>query len=118
MSNLAEQNALTAASVARGDYNPTPTEVARHILDQSAGAAEIDNTTRAAHALLAFFPSYDDAEVKTGLIDCITDILHLCDLAGFSFAEVEKKARTHYQRELMAHGAAHDIVLRTAIEQN
>lgn len=118
MSNLsehiAEQDALTAAAADRGDFDPTPAERAQEIID-AAGGGEVNNTARAAMGLLAFLPSYDDDTVKVGLTDLISDLLHLCDLAGFSFAEIEKSARHNYQRELMSMGAAHDAALSKAI---
>jgi hypothetical protein len=148
MSNLAdheaEQAAITAACeaglcdhpdcaamgamIASRDYAaqfppaPTPCERAQQIMDDTAdnGAEEGDypNRRRAARVLLAIAPAYDDDTTEQGIQDAITDLMHLCDLAGWSFIDMKRAAYLNYWREVDELRIATDDALRAAIHAN
>ena len=130
MSNLAtheaEQAAITAlcATGACGHYrcNESPTERAQQIMDETAAAMDADmdypNRRRAARILLAIAPSYDDFDIKTGIQDALTDLFHLCDLAGWDFDDLQRAAHAGYMEERHIIGIATDDALRAAIERN
>ena len=100
----------------------TPCERAQEVMDETAtlGAEEGDYQTRrrAARILLAIAPAYDDDDTRTGVQDALSDLLHLCDLAGWDFADMLDSARRNYQDEAHDIGTATDDALRAAIERN
>ena len=130
MSNLAtheaEQAAITAMCEAgecdHPECNPSPCERAQEVMDETAtlGAEEGDypNRRRAARILLAIAPAYDDDDTQTGIQDAMSDLLHLCDLAGWDFHQMLDAARLNYQDEAHDLGPATDDALRAAIERN
>ena len=130
MSNLAtheaEQAAITAlcATGACGHFrcNESPTERAQEVMDETAtlGAEEGDypNRRRAARILLAIAPEYDDDTTQQGIQDAMSDLFHLCDLAGWDFHQMLDAARRNYQDEAHDLGPATDDALRAAIERN
>lgn len=75
-----------------------------------------DNARRAARALRTIYPEYDDDTAKTGIMDCLADIRHLCDLMGWSFAELDKDAHYNYSTEVSDFGVAEHAKLRSAVE--
>jgi hypothetical protein len=92
----------------------TPCERAQEIVD-----GDVHTTAcRAARALLAIAPSYDENDTKTGIQDALSDLLHLCDLAGWSFEQMLEAARLNYMEEIHDLGLAADDALRLAIEEN
>lgn len=120
MSNLethmAEQDAITAQWEA-SRTTLTPCERAQQIMDETEGDPD-QNRRRAARIALAILPAYDDDTAKMGIQDALSDMLHLCDLAGWDFAEIEQLARKAYRREVRDLGAAADAALRRAVEEN
>lgn len=117
----ADQAAITAACEAGAcdhpECNRTPCEVAQAIMDETEANPD-DNRRRAARIALAILPAYDDDTAKQGIIDAITDLLHLCDLAGWSFTHIEDQARRTYAREISELDIAADNKLFRAIERN
>lgn len=117
----AEQAAITAACVAgtcdHQECNPTPCEVALTIMADTSENTD-DNRRRAARILLAIAPAYDDDTTDQGLKDALADLLHLCDLMGLDFSDLEADARGNYLREVQDLGVASDEELRRAIERN
>ncbi|MDP2047573.1 MAG: hypothetical protein Q8K33_01585 [Cypionkella sp.] len=132
MSNLeeheAEQAAITAMCEAGTCDHPdcwgnlTPCERAEQIMDETAKMADEDvdyqSHRRAARSLLCWAPAYDDDTIETGAQDMLTDFLHLCDLAGWDFADLVDRARAHYEVEVHDMGTAKDEALCKLIERN
>lgn len=130
MSNLetheAEQAAITALCEAgecgHPACNPTPCERAQEVMDETAKLINVGpdypNRRRAARILLAIAPAYDDDDTKTGIQDAMSDLLHLCDLAGWDFQIMLDAARRNYQDEAHDLGPATDDALKLAIERN
>ena len=125
MSNLAtheaEQRAITEQwENCRADL--TPCERAQQIMDETAelGAEDHDyqNRRRAARIALAILPAYDDDTAEQGIEDAITDLMHLCDLVGWDFAQKCEAGRRNYLFEINELGQASDDALRIAIERN
>lgn len=124
MSNLetheAEQIAITAQWEATRAQQ-TPCERALEIMEETEGQmneeAEYPTSRRAARALLAFAPSYDDDTAKQGLTDFLADAMHLCDAAGWTFSTILDRARQHYACEAHSLGKAADPALRRALEK-
>ena len=124
MSNLttheAEQDAITAAYEAERNFSPC--ERAQEVMDETQNLPATEhnyhNRRRAARILLAIAPAYDDDDTKTGIQDALSDLLHLCDLAGWDFAEMTDDARRNYLAEVHDLGTATDDALRAAIERN
>ena len=122
MSNLethcAEQDAITAAYEAgEGDNRysgMSSTEAARSIMDETEDGPD-DIRRRAARALLCYMPSYEDGP-KASLADFLTDLMHLCDLAGWDFDAIERQARRHYLVEIDELGLAKDPAFAAVIE--
>lgn len=114
----AEQAEITAACEAGTCDHPycgmNAAEIAQHFLD--GGGALDDNRQRAARAYLTFAPAYGDTP-KDGLGDFLADLLHLCDLAGWDFAEIEKAARRNYLAEVGELGTARDAGFSRAIQE-
>lgn len=100
----------------------TPCERAQQIMDETEAAADADgeypNRRRAARIILAIAPAYDDDDTQTGIQDAMSDLLHLCDLAGWDFQIMLDAARRNYQDEAHELGPATDDALRAAIERN
>ena len=123
MSNLAtheaEQAEITASCEAGTCDHPycgmSSTEAAQSIVDTTADEPD-DNRRRAARALLCYLPSYDEGP-KSSLTDFMTDLLHLCDLAGWDFAETVKDARRNYQSEIGDLGVASDPAFAAIIAE-
>jgi len=40
-------------------------------------------------------------DFDSALIDLLTDLLHLCDVRGADFADLERRARNHYRDEML-----------------
>jgi hypothetical protein len=146
MSNLetheAEQAAITAACeagtcdhpdcaamgamIASREYaaqspaDPTPCERAQQIMDEwnQSDDDQDNNARRAARILLAIAPAYDDADTETGIQDALSDLMHLCDLAGWSFHDMAGAAFRNYTRETLELGPAADNALCAAIQVN
>lgn len=95
-------------------YRAPALDEAQRIIDEVGN--DDDNRRRAARALLAVSPAYEDAP-KDALCDFLADALHLCDLAGWNFAEIEKSARRNYSAEVVELGAAKDPALARAIQE-
>lgn len=120
MSNLhdheAEQAQNTAACEAGVCDHPScgmdVGDIAQQIMDE---VHSDDNNRRAARALLCYLPTYEE-DPKTSLSDFLTDLLHLCDLAGWDFARIERDARSNYMQERADMGIADHAQLRRAIE--
>jgi hypothetical protein len=53
-------------------------------------------------ALLSLRDDYDQ-DIRTTLIDLLTDARHWCDRRGQSFAELDRQAYGHYLVELHEH---------------
>ncbi|MFV1626843.1 hypothetical protein VWY34_14240 [Phaeobacter sp. JH20_02] len=78
-----------------------------------------DNSTRAARALRAIYPAYDDDTAATAVRDVLTDLRHLCDLMGWDFAQMDKEAHRGYQVELSdCGGPAVNPAFSSAIERD
>jgi hypothetical protein len=90
---------------------------AQRIID-TISPSEDSNTRRAARALLCVWPSYDDDTLETGLSDLMTDIRHLCDLAGLDFYAIERQGKRGYDDERHACGLAEDAALAAAIKED
>ena len=116
----ADQAAITAACEAgacdHSECNRTPCEVAQAIMDETEANSD-DNRRRAARVALAILPAYDDDTAEQGILDAVTDLLHLCDLAGWSFARIEDQARRAYAREIAEIDIASDTALFRALER-
>lgn len=125
MSNLdtheAEQAAITAQWEASRAHI-TPCERALQIMQeteaQAAEEGDYPNSRRAARALLAVYPAYDDDDTLTAISDVLSDIMHLCDAAGWDFSDIQTKAHRNYLREVNELGPAADPNLAAAIERN
>lgn len=112
----AEQRAITEAwEACRARL--TPCEVAREIMDETETDSD-SNTRRAARVLLAIAPAYDDDTTEQGIKDALSDLMHLCDLAGWDFAAIEGAARRNYAREVLDLGIASNRDLRATIAGN
>ena len=94
----------------------TPAEIAQRIVDTSSHCAD-SNTLRATRAFQTVAPSYDDDTLSQGISDLLTDLRHLCDLAGFSFADLDQKGHRMYLAELADCGIAIHIDLAAAIKE-
>lgn len=57
----------------------------------------MNNQTRCANRMAKRLRTADDH--KTGMVDMLTDMLHLCDRDGIDFAAIERIARDHYMAE-------------------
>lgn len=114
--HLAEQDAITAASEAASVDFFTWSAAAFAIMARTAQTGD-DNTRRAARALLTYFPAYDDDTPKVGMQDLLTDLAHLCDLAGWRFADIASAAQTAYDRERKECGLAVDADLKAALQR-
>lgn len=114
----AEQAEITASCEAGTCNHPHckmgALELAQAIMDETQDEPD-DNRRRAARALLCYLPSYED-EPKSSLSDFLADLLHLCDLAGWDFAEIEKRARREYRSEVGILGVAADPTFARAIK--
>jgi hypothetical protein len=118
MSNLATHLAEQDAITAQFDAQPRDAiDEAQRIID-TISPSEDSNTRRAARALLCVWPSYDDDTLETGLSDLMTDIRHLCDLAGFDFYAIERQGKRGYDDERHACGLAEDAALAAAIKED
>lgn len=73
--------------------------------------------SRAAKALLTIYPAYDNDTLHSGLVDALSDLMHLCDLMGYSFAHIQRTAQGHYAREVSELGTAGDDELRNACNE-
>ena len=92
-------------------------DIATKLIDD-ADDSEITPDYRAAKALRTIYPAYGNSDLHTGLIDALSDVLHLCDLAGLDFTQVLTKARGHYRQELHAYGVASHPQLAEAIKRD
>lgn len=114
----AEQAEITAACEAGTCDHPYCgldfAEIAGQIMEDDE--AQDTNERRAARALLAFMPSYEDTP-QASIRDFLIDLMHLCDLAGWDFAEIEDDARRLYQREIGDLGPASDPAFARAIKE-
>jgi len=90
-------------------------EAAQQIVAEATGV-DSDNRRRAARALLCFSPDYDDTP-RDGLSDLLSDAMHLCDLAGWDFAEICGAARRSYMVEQHDLGVASDPALKRLIQE-
>lgn len=77
-----------------------------HRYDATPVGIREDNNRRAGWALIGF-NAYSEhvhkdsgEDLATGLGDLLGDLLHLCDLLGLDFSELEDRARGHYLAEL------------------
>ena len=99
-----------------------PCERAQQIMDETdripPEAHDYPNKRRAARAALAVLPAYDDDDVTTGVKDALADIMHLCDLAGWGFADLCESAHSIYLFEVEDLGLAEDEQLRRSLEDN
>lgn len=93
----------------------TSTEAAQSIMDETESAQD-DNRRRAARAMLCYLPSYDEGP-KTSLQDFLTDLLHLCDIAGWDFARIERDARNNYRAEAAELGVVSDPAFANIIAE-
>lgn len=125
MSNLATHEAEQRAITEQWENcraTPTPCEQAQQIMDETdklpREAHDYPNRRRAARILLTIAPSYDDDDTQTGIQDALSDLMHLCDLAGWDFAKMQESARLNYTAEVQDLGPATDDALRIAIERN
>lgn len=100
----------------------TPCERAQEIFDDTKypdpQAHDYPNKRRAARAALAILPAYDDDDAITGVKDALADLMHLCDLAGWGFADLCESAHSTYLYELEDLGPAEDEQLRRSLEEN
>lgn len=127
MSNLetheAEQSAITAMCEAGTCDHPdchgnmTWDRMAQKILDDPETSLS-DNRRKAIRAFFAIYPAYDDDTLAVGLMDALSDIRHLCDLAGINFDEVSAKAADFYRDEEATNGKAIDDGLRQIIRRD
>lgn len=125
MSNLAEheaeQAAITALCAAGECDHPECQEETWHRLASEAfdGAVHNDNNdVRAARALMAIWPSYDDESAHQAVADILCDLRHLCDLMGWNFGETDAAGHQMYQLELQAGGIAKNAPLKSAIQRD
>ena len=99
-----------------------PCERAQEIMDETdrlgSEAHDYPNKRRAARAALTVLPAYDDDDAITGVKDALSDIMHLCDLAGWSFADLCESARSIYMFEVEDLEPAEDEQLRRSLEEN
>ena len=91
----AEQAEITAACEAGECDHPECKaeswhDVATEIFDGSV--SDDKNEQRAARVTLACYPAYDDDTLETMVCDVLSDMRHLCDLMGWSFADLNKGA--------------------------
>ena len=111
-----EQAAITAACEAA---NPDDwAEMCDRILHEELGE-HIPNYRRAARALRAIYPGYHGDDLEATLTDALTDIRHLCDLAGYDFFDLDGRAKDHYQAEIYeGNGPAAHEELQRAIKED
>lgn len=113
--HLAEQAAITALCEAGECNHPECRKTEWHTPMEIDGT---DNSTRAARVLQAIYPAYDDDTAETAVRDVLTDLRHLCDLMGWSFATLDQEAHRGYRIELAdASGPARNPGLQAAIER-
>lgn len=74
-----------------------------------------DNSRMAARVLRTIYPAYDDDTAKTAVMDCLSDLRHLCDLMGWDFADLNTHAHQNYSAEVVAHGTAENKLLKDAV---
>lgn len=77
-----------------------------------------DSARLAARALSAIYQSYDNDTAKTAIMDCLSDMRHLCDLMGCSFSGLDKEAHLNYSQEVMEHGPAENALLKDAVSRD
>lgn len=94
----------------------TPAQFAQHIIDTTSQSDD-SNVRRAARAFQTVAPSYDDDTLSQGISDLLCDLRHLCDIAGFSFAELDNNAHRMYLMELRDCGIAAHHEFSTAINE-
>lgn len=93
----------------------TPCERAQEIMDSRA--MQDTNARRAARVLLCVAPSYDDDTVRQGVADVLSDLRHLCDAAGWSWAMIDREAQRNYSREVAELGTAQDAQLAETLRR-
>lgn len=100
----------------------TPCERAQQIMDETdritPEAHDYGNRRRAARVTLTILPDYDDLDAQTGIKDALTDIMHLCDVAGWDFADLCERGRTNYLFEVEDLGVAEDQQLNNILREN
>lgn len=94
-----------------------PLLIAQEILEATAEDSD-HNHRRAARSLLAFWPSYDGDDFKSGLRDALTDLRHLCDVMGLSFGDLDREGHRLYLIELDECGIAVASDLAAAITEH
>lgn len=77
-----------------------------------------DNAERAAKALLAVYPAYDNETAQQAIEDVLCDLRHLCDIMGLCFGDLDQQARHVYMRELEECGVAENKDLTDAIARD
>lgn len=92
----------------------TPAEHAQRIID-TISQSEDSNVRRAARAFLTVAPQYDDDTLSQGISDILSDLRHLCDIAGFSFAKLDNLGHKTYLLELRECSIAVDQEFAAAI---
>lgn len=109
--HLAEQAVITAAAV------PTiPSIIAREIIDSTDDDRRLERC--AARAFLAVAPSYNDYTLSSGLADALTDIRHLCDIAGFDWQAMLATANRQYADDHAQYGKASNEQLAESIKHH
>lgn len=110
-----DQHLNTAArNIVATRATPAWHQVVEEVMIETLGLD--DNARSAARALRTIYPEYDDDTAKTGIMDCLADIRHLCDLMGWSFAELDRDAQYNYSREAADFGVAEHPRLRRTVE--
>jgi len=82
------------------------------------GQGDENNATKVSRSIQAFHPSYDGDTLLSGLVDALVDIRHLCDLMGWSMANIDRQAQTSYSQEVHEFGVAKHDRLRAAIKRD
>ena len=59
-----------------------------------------ENLKRAKSALAMLVPVYGPIDMRTSIIDALTDLRHLCDTECMDFANMDRTAYAHYLKEL------------------
>ena len=57
----------------------------------------IHNSANKAKRLLALF--YDKTDLQTSVVDCVTDLMHLCHREGWDFEDALGTAQMHFTEE-------------------
>jgi hypothetical protein len=94
--------------------------IAQKVYDDMC-ASELDietNAPRAAKALLAIWPAYDNFDLETAIVDTLSDLAHLAELADIDLADCQRRAKSHFYSERRQCGPVDHPELAAAIKEH